>query len=316
MANNKIDYLRYDKNGLEIARHDKLDEIHIEDNSTNWVNINSLDYKDVLDSLVDKYQISPLVIEDIKNINTHSKVESYKDYVFMVVEDISLDGNSRIQIKQISLILFKDLLISVTEDDSNLFETIIEKLRDKLDTIEILADKIFYEIIDLTIENYFEFLEALGEKIDGVEDDLLISPDKKTLNQIYLLKRDLISFRKALWLMRNAANKLLRDELHYFREIHDDLIQLIDLTETYRDTCSGMLDIYLSSISNKTNDVMKFLTMFSTIFIPLTFIAGVYGMNFEHLPELKWKYGYIMFWLISLIVVAIMIRFFKKKKWM
>lgn len=316
MDNKKINHLRYDENGLKITSYDNLNEINAEDNSINWININSLEYQDVLGSLVDKYQISPLVIEDIKNINTHPKVESYRDYIFMVVEDISLDENSRIETKQLSLILFKDLLITVTEDDSNLFETIIEKLKDRLDKIKVSADKIFYEIVDLTTENYFEFLEVLGEKIDEVEDDLLISPDKKTLNQVYLLKRDLISFRKTLWMMRNAANKLLRDEFHDFRDIHDNLIQLIDLTETYRDTCSGMLDIYLSSISNKTNDVMKFLTIFSTIFIPLTFIAGVYGMNFEHLPELKWKYGYIIFWLISLIVVGIMIRFFKKKRWM
>jgi len=167
-------------------------------------------------------------------------------------------------------------------------------------------------------------MEKIGNEIDLVEDELLSDPNKEVLHKIYALKRELIFIQNTLWPMRNVVNTLSRNEsdlidertTRYFQDVYDHAIQMIDLTETYRDISSGMLDTYLSSISNKTNDVMKILTIYSTIFIPLSFLAGVYGMNFKYFPELNWKYSYPVFWLVSIFITIMMIRFFKKKDWL
>lgn len=323
MYNNKIKYLRANNEIFEISDYQKLDDIVIEGGWINWISISSLD-NEAIDCLVSKFNISPMVVEDIKNINLLPKAEDYKDYIFMILEDIRFDDGVELRTKQLSLILFKNLIISIEEYESGFFNIISEKIKDKINVVDISADSIFYELVEITVEGYFDVLEIIGEKIDVVEDRLLLNPTKETLGEIYTLKRSLISTRKTLWLIRNAMNRLIKNEfnlvgnraLSYFREIYDNIVQLVDLTETYRDICSGMLDIYLSSISNKTNDIMKVLTILSTTFIPLTFLAGVYGMNFKYFPEINWEYGYIGFWLISLIITLFMIRFFKRKKWM
>ena len=320
----KIKHLRYNSNIFKTSIHEKLDDIDIKDDCVTWINITSLKYDEIIDSLQAKFGISRVVIEDIKNVNLLPKVEDYKNYLFMILEQIKIDSEDRFEAKQLSLILFKNLIISIAEDETDLFEQITRSLKDRAKITGITADNIFYELVDIAVEDYFDVLERMGERIDDAEDTLLINPTKEMLSQIYVLKKDLISTRKTLWLMRNAMGRLIRNEyqligdkaLFYFREIYDNIIQLVDLTETYRDICSGMLDIYLSSISNKTNDIMKVLTILSTVFIPLTFLAGIYGMNFEYFPEIHWRYGYLSFWIISLIITAFMIRFFKKKDWM
>jgi magnesium transporter len=186
------------------------------------------------------------------------------------------------------------------------------------------ADDLLYGLLDAIVDNYFLIVEDIGEKIDTVEDELLLNPKKEILQKIYTLKRDLIYIRNSLWPMRNVISSLSKNDydlidgktIYYLRDVYDHVIQMIDIIETYRDICSGMLDTYLSSIGNKTNEVMKVLTIFSTIFIPLTFLAGVYGMNFRYLPELNWKYGYFSFWIISIIIIILMLRFFRKKDWL
>ncbi len=324
MYKSKIRHLRFSNDIFEISEHQELDDISIKDDCVNWISITSLDYVEVIDSLERKFNISPMVIGDIKNINLFPKVEDYKDYLFMILEDIAFDKEERFRTKQLSLILFKSLIVSIEEEESNLFDKISRKIKDRVNIIENASDRIFYEIVESVVEYYFDVLENIGEKIDRVEDDLLFNPTKETLSEIYTIKRDLISTRKTLWLMRNAMNRIIKNEfnlvgnkaLNYFREIYDNIVQLVDLTETYRDICSGMLDIYLSSIGNKTNDIMKVLTILSTIFIPLTFLSGIYGMNFKHIPEINWEYGYVGFWIVSIIITGFMIRFFKKKRWM
>lgn len=324
MEKSKIKYLKFNKESLDIFEYESLEDIKIKEDCVNWIHITSLEHKDAIEDLGIRFNISPMVIDDIKDTNLLPKVENYKDYIFMILEDIQINEGERLQTRQLSLVLFKNMVISIEEKESNIFETITRKINDRINIMENSADNIFFELVDITVEDYFDVLETIGERIDEVEDKLLFNPIKETLNEIYMLKRDLISTRKTLWLMRNAINRLIKNEfsligsttLNYLREIYDNIVQLVDLTETYRDICSGMLDIYLSSVSNKTNDIMKVLTILSTIFIPLTFLAGVYGMNFKYLPEVDWEYGYIGFWVISLIITGFMIRFFKRKKWM
>lgn len=323
MGDKTIKHLSFGKDGFQLLGLDYLRDISLVDGNMNWINI-SLDNSQAVDDLEEMFNISPSVIEDIKDTSLLPKIEDYRDYLFMMVEDINYDDKGGLQTKQLSLILFKDMIISVEEDLSIKIEGISSRIKDRIDILDNPIDNIFYELVDEVVEDYFNVLEEIGEKIDSVEDRLLIDPRKETLNQVYKLKRELISIRKTLWLMRNAINRLIKNEIklvdkktiNYFWETYDDIVQLIDLTETYRDICSGMLDIYLSSISNKTNEIVKVLTILSTIFIPLTFLAGVYGMNFKHFPEIQWKYGYLGFWLLSLLIIGLMIRFFKRKKWL
>ncbi len=186
-----------------------------------------------------------------------------------------------------------------------------------------MADDLLYSLLDAIVDGYFLLLEEIGEIIDTLEDELLIEPSDEILQKIYVLKRDLIYIRNNLWPMRNVSSNLSKDQydlidgktIYYMRDISDNVIQIIDLVEIYREICSGMLDTYLSSIGNKTNEVMKVLTIFSTIFIPLSFVAGVYGMNFDYMPELRWKYSYHTFWIFSLGITGFMLRYFKKKNW-
>lgn len=324
MYSSKIKYLRFSKDMFEVSEHQDLEDIEIRYDCVNWISITSLEHQEIIEVLDKKFNISPMVIEDIKNINLLPKVEEYKDYLFTILEDVKFDKEERCETKQLSLILFKNLIISIEEGETNLFEEISRKIKDRVNILENTADSILYEVVEVVVEDYFDVLEIIGEKIDKVEDNLLFNPTNETLSEIYTLKRDLISTRKTLWLMRNAMNKIVKNDfnlignkaLNNFREIYDNIVQLVDLTETYRDICSGMLDIYLSSIGNKTNDIMKVLTILSTIFIPLTFLAGIYGMNFKHIPEINWEYGYIGFWIVSVIITGFMIRFFKRKKWM
>ncbi len=324
MESSRIKHLKLAEDSLHIFEYDNLKDIDIESDYASWIHITSSEYEDVIKDLVVNFDISSMVLDDIKNSNTLPKVEDYNDYIFMVLEDISLDLEERLQTKQLSLILFENIIISIEERESNIFDKIAKNIEDRKNPNESSADIIFAQLVDITVEDYFSVLESIGEKIDEVEDKSLLNPKREILEDIYFLKKSLISTRKTLWLMRNAINKLIKNEfnmvgirsLNYFREIYDDLVQLVDLTETYRDICSGMLDIYLSSISNKTNDIMKVLTILSTIFIPLTFMAGVYGMNFRYFPELQWEYGYLGFWVLSIIITGFMVRFFKRKKWL
>lgn len=319
-----IQYLRFNEKILEQSELGKLEQVVIDESCINWINIKSLSDENLINGLISKFDISPLVIEEVVNTNQIPKTIDYGDYVFMIVEDVEYDGEFRLQTKQLSIVLFKNLIITIQEKESAFFNEISAKIKDRISVRNNGADNLLYIIIDYVVDNYFDVLEEIGEKIDNVEDQLLYNPERKILEETYRLKRDLVNIRKALWLMRNAIGSMVQNEfeligsraLNYFRDEYNHIVQLIDLTETYRDICSGMLEIYLSSISNKTNDIMKVLTIFSTIFIPLTFLVGIYGMNFINMPEVKWEYGYISFWIVSLIITGLMIRFFRRKKWL
>ncbi len=317
-----ISYVKIESGSLETLDITSFEEIDLEGGATHWIHLFSPS-KEKINELSCHFKINPLVLEKIQDSSELPKLEYYRDYIFMVLEKTEL-VRDRISSKQISLIAKSNLLISIEEAPSQIFNEIQKKLEARLNVFEIKSDDILYLLLDKLVENYFDILEETGEKIDMVEDELLLNPQKETLNDIYKLKRDLIATRKNLWLMRNAIGSLEGNEFSMisldnkknFKGLYDHIVQLVDLIETYRDICSGMLDIYLSSLSNRTNDIMKVLTIFSTLFIPLTFLAGVYGMNFKVFPEIYWKYGYWFFWLLSLIITALMLRFFKKKNWL
>ncbi len=252
-------------------------------------------------------------------------MEAYDEYLFIVLKALFYDEKEKAIITdQISFILGKHYVISFQERESNLFDAVTERLKNGTWRIRKMgADYLLYSLIDIIIDNYFVILERLGERIDELEVQLVTSPRTEILKSIQTLKREMIFLRRSVWPLREVINSMERGESPliesatqvYLRDIYDHTVQTIDTIETYRDMLSGMLDIYLSSVSNRLNEVMKVLTIIATIFIPLTFIVGLYGMNFEYMPELKWRWGYPSILLFMLAIGMCMIFYFKRKKW-
>ena len=324
MNNSKIIFTSYNEDKFERNEVENLDKLSLDyDDKVNWLEITSLKDEDLINQVALKFDLHPLVIEDILNLDHMPKLENFNEYLFLIIESIKLNGVNSIQVEQYSFILFKNLVISFQQTESDVFDLVLSRLQEGSNIRKNGADDLLYALTDTIVDNYFLVVEEVGEYIDEIEDSVLLNPRSELLREIYKIKRDLIYIRKTLWPMRDAISSISKNDyklidektLFYFRDVYDQIIQMIDIIETYRDICSGMLDTYLSSISKKTNDIMKVLTIFSTIFIPLTFLAGVYGMNFKFLPKLNWKYGYLSFWVISLIITGALLKYFKDKKW-
>lgn len=321
----RLIYTKYNKDEIIEREISSIDEFleDKDDKFVRWLDIIGLNDKQILNDICEKLKVHPLVEEDILNMEQVPKVEDYEDSLFVIAKNIILKEDL-LESEQISFIIYKDILISFRFKDTGIFDQIEGRLKEGTALRKNGTDDLLYALMDIIVDKYFIIMQDIGDRLDDLEDETLENPDKSLLNKVYLLKRDLISIRNVLWPMRNAVSSISKNEydiidgntIYYFRDVYDHIIQIIDINETYREIASSMLEIYLSSIANKTNDVMKILTIYSTIFIPLTFLAGVYGMNFRYLPELYWKYSYPAFWIISIIIIIYMIRFFKRKGWM
>ncbi len=291
-----------------------------------WINIDGLHQVEILEKLGECYGFHPLVLEDILNTDQRPKIEDYGEYLYIVLKMLDQSNQSKeILTEQISLILGPSFVISFQEREGDVFDPIRERIRTGKGRIRKMgADYLTYSLLDSIVDDYFIVMEKLGEKIEFLEEELVKRPIPETLQTIHHLKREMIFFRKSVWPLREVIGSLERGELPlvkettriYLRDVYDHTIQVIDTIETFRDMVSGMLDIYLSSVSNRLNSVMKVLTIIATIFMPLTFIAGIYGMNFKHMPELEWKWGYPMVWLVVIGIGVFMLIYFKKKRWL
>jgi len=291
-----------------------------------WINIDGLHEVDTIEKVGQHFNIHHLVLEDILNTGQRPKTEEFEDVIFVVLKMLHYNENAeKITSEQFSLVLGSNFLITFQEIQGDVFKTVRERIRIPKTRIRNAGcDYLAYALIDAIVDYYFVILEALGDKIEDIEIQLLDNPTRDTLEIIHEMKREMIYLRKQIWPIREIINSLVKSEssliqeqMHiYFRDVYDHTIQIIDTIESYRDILGGMLDIYLSTLSNKMNEVMKVLTIIATIFIPITFIAGVYGMNFKFMPELEWRWGYVMAWAIIVVVAGIMIGFFKKKQWL
>jgi magnesium transporter len=281
---------------------------------------------DIIRHLGERFALHPLVLEDIVNTGQRPKIEDYDRYLFIVLRMLKPTGGGEFTSEQLSMILGDNYLFTFQEGlQGDVFDTVRERLRSgKGKGRGMGADYLAYALIDAIVDNYFSVLEDLGERIVNLEEELTLAPDTTTLHEINDIKKEIIFLRKAVWPLREAVSFLERGDSHllspstrlYFRDVYDHTVQVIDTVETYRDLLSGMLDLYLSSISNRINEVMKFLTVIGTIFMPLTFLVGVYGMNFKHMPELEWHLGYFILWGLMIGLSIAMIIYFRRKRWL
>jgi magnesium transporter len=294
-----------------------------------WINIEGLNDVPLLETLGQQFGIHPLTLEDMLNCGQRPKLEDYGSYHFMVMKSLRLDGDGCLEVEQISFVLAERFVITVQEVPGDSFEAVRERLRGGKGKIRSNGpDYLTYALLDALVDEFFPVLESYGERLEGLEDTVVRKATPETLGEIHQIKRELLQVRRAAWPERDVVNALQREgndligaETRVFlRDCYDHIIQVIDMIETYRDLAGGLLDVYLSSVSNRMNEIMKVLTIISTIFIPLSFIASLYGMNFDrqspyNMPELGWRYGYPAVLCVMLGVAVGMLAYFRRKGW-
>lgn len=300
--------------------------------SVTWINVDGIHDTGVIEKIGKRFDLHPLILEDIVNTGQRPKLEDYDKYLFIVLKMFYCSGEGqKTTAEQVSMILGPNFVISFQEIEGDVFDRVRDRIKNDKGRIRKMgADYLAYALMDAIIDNYFVIVEKIGERIEDLENTVVNSPTPRTLQEIYNLKKDMIFLRKSVWPLRELIGNmerggsiLISKTTHVFlRDIYDHTIQVADTIETSRDMASGMMDVYLSSVSNKMNEIMKVLTIIATIFIPITFIAGVYGMNFNpgasplNMPELSWRYGYLFAWGVMIIMAVSMVVYFKRKKWL
>lgn len=304
---------------------------YLEKESITWIHVQGIAHTETVRELGNLFGLHPLALEDVVNTGQRPKADSYEEQLFVVMNLPTVTESNEVQTEQVSLFLGENFIISFHRGEQHPFTPVMKRLRKHSGKIrERKADYLLYALLDVIIDRGYPILEYFGEQIEALEEELLENPDKQTLGQIHHTKRELLTLRRMLWPQREVLNLLIRDELPqisedtrvYLRDCYDHTIQIMDLIEAYREMTASMLDVYLSSISHRLNEVMKVLTVIATIFIPLTFLVGVYGMNFGNrihspwaMPELDWYYGYPLLWLIMIAIAGGMVFYFKRRNW-
>ena len=324
----RISYIDYDEQNFQEKNVSNIEECFTlkATPTVSWINIDGLHEVEILEKLGRQFELHPLMLEDILNTDQRPKQEDFDKHIFIVLKMLSFDEETQsVDSEQISVVLGENFVISFQERIGDVFDPIRERIRNAKGRIRKMGpDYLMYSLLDAIVDNYFGILEKLGDKIEAMEDVLVSDPTEKTLKQIHHLKREMIYLRRSVWPLRELISGIERSESPlikestdaYLRDVYDHTIQVIDTVEAFRDMVSGMLDTYLSSISNRMNSIMKVLTIIATIFIPLTFVAGIYGMNFVYMPELKWRWGYPAVLLVMIIIAGVMLIYFKRKKWL
>jgi len=326
-----IDYSPTSAVGVKLATPEECTK-HLDTQSVSWVDVQGLGSEDVLLRLGKVFNLHPLVLEDVVNIPQRPKFEDYEDHELIIMHMVTPRKNGKGFIReQVSLILGENYLLTVQEEpERDCFEPVRERIRrDKTVIRQHGPDYLAYALIDAVVDGYFPVLEDYGERLEDLENKVVDKPTPRTLSKVHKIKRELLQLRRAIWPLRDAISALIRDDSTlisneirlYMRDCYDHTVQVIDMVETYRELSSNLMDVYLSSISNRTNEIMRVLTIISTIFIPLTFIAGVYGMNFDraaspmNMPELGSPYGYVTVMAAMLIIASLQVYYFYKKGW-
>jgi len=297
-----------------------------EKGSITWININGLNHVDAIEKIGDHYELHPLVLEDIVNISQRPKIDEYDDYLFIVLKMLYYDANEKIVSEQVSFILGDEYVLSFQESEGDVFDEVRDRITQAKGRVRSMpADYLLYVLIDAIVDHYFSVIETLGNKIEDFETEIFSGNVADDVSQnIQNLKREILRVRRAIFPLREVINRIEKNEsdlihkktITYYRDIYDHLIQVSENIDIYREMIWSLMDMYMTTISNKMNEVMKVLTIMASIFIPLTFIAGIYGMNFDYIPELKYKYSYFILWGVMITLFVGMLFYFKRKKWL
>jgi magnesium transporter len=323
-----ISCIRYDQGSADAPRVVLPAEVAppAQGDGVSWYTIDGVHDAALLSVIGERFGLHGLVIEDIANTNQRPKIEEFDQYLFIAMKMITFDEEAKeLVAEHVSLVVGAGYVLAFLENEGDVFQPIRQRIASGKGRIrKMKSDYLAYALMDAIVDNYFAVLEDLGDQIDDIEEEVVESPTVQTLRTMHRLKRELIFLRRSVWPMREVVNTILRDESElvcdetriFLRDLYDHSIHVIDTVETLRDIVAGMLDVYLSSVSNKLNQVMKVLTVMSSIFIPLTFVAGVYGMNFKYMPELEMSYGYPAVMVGMLIVAVGLLAMFRRKEWL
>jgi magnesium transporter len=328
-----ISLIEYDAHSIEERKIETMDELLpcLDNDKVSWINVDGLGDPEFIQRLGQHFRIHPLALEDIFNIGQRPKVDEYDRQLFIVLDMGYENKKGEVVFEQVCVVLAEQFVITIQEEDSgDVFNPVRQRLRDGGGNARFMkADYLAYALIDAVIDQYFPIIESLGESMEDLQETLLDQPTRERLRELHEFKRLIARIRRAIWPQREVLGRLMRDETGlvatrtkpFFRDCYDHTVIMVDILETFREATRNIMDIYLSSISIRTNEVMRVLTVISSIFIPLTFIAGVYGMNFDpklspfNMPELEWPFGYLFAICLMLAVAIGMIVFFKRKKW-
>jgi magnesium transporter len=322
-----IHYTRDGLDEVELATAAELTP-YIGKEGVTWVNVNGLGNAELIRGLGELLELHLLALEDTLSVPQRPKVDDYGTHLFAVIRMLHFAAagpSAAIETEQVSVFLGRNFVVTVQEHPGDCLDPVRHRLRTATGQIRRQgADYLMYTILDAVIDHYFPFLEAMGEVVEELEDLVVEQPSRQILGRIHDVKRRLLEVRRAIWPLRDAINSLLRGDSAlvrkptqlYLRDCYDHTVQVLDIVETYRELAGGLMDVYLSSVSNKMNEVMKVLTVIATIFIPLTFIAGIYGMNFKNMPELGLRWAYFAVWGVMVAVAITMLLMFRRRGWL
>ena len=324
----RISVIDYDAEHLTEKEVDSIEETFgfREKATVTWINFWGIHDTAAIEALGNHFGLHPLLLEDIANTTQRPKLEDFGEYIYIALKMITFDKEKGEATQEhLSIVLGRNFVLSFQERVGDVFDPVRNRIRGGKGRIRKMGpDYLAYALVDAIVDRYFVILETIGEMIEGLEERMLKDPSTSIIQDIHGLKREMILMRRGIWPLREVVNSLERGEsdlIHegtniFLRDLYDHTIQVIDTIETYRDVVSGLMDLYMSVISNRMNEVMKVLTIIATIFIPLTFIAGIYGMNFEYMPELGWKHAYFVVWGLMIGVGVAMLTFFRRAKWL
>lgn len=320
-----LELISYDREHYDRHVSAKVDELirSIKQERVNWINLDGLGDRGIIEKLQEHFCLNSLLVEDILN-DQRPKAEEFEDYLFVTLKMLYRIEGPSIDYEQISFVLGQNFLLTFQQKEGDLFDPFRERIRlDQGRVRKKQSDYLLYRLLDIVVDNYYNVLDNIGEQIEETEERIRADSSDESFRKIQQLKKELIFLHKALYPLRDSVGKLVKDEssfikeenIRYFSDVYDHVIHLIDSLDTYRDLTSGLIDIYINTQNNRLNEVIRVLTIISTIFMPLTFIVGIYGMNFEVFPELSWRYGYYIVWGVMIAIALAMVGFFKYKKW-
>lgn len=322
-----LESFSYNEDELDRKESQNLDDCTaiLKDQRVNWLNVDGLHNTELINEVGKNFELHPLLLEDVLNVEQRPKYEAFDQYLFFTIKMIHCGDHGQIEYEHLSFVLGKNIVISFQEKPEDVFGLIRERLVNSFGKIrQRKVDYLFYRFIDTIVDNYYLVLDNFAERIENLEDEVMENPSTKTLQKLQGIRKELIFLRRSVYPLRESLGNLIKGESpllkketeKYLADVYDHTIHVIESLETYRDLLGGIMDLYMNSVSNRMNEIMKVLTIMSTIFIPLTFIAGIYGMNFEYIPELKYPWAYGAVWILMLFIAIMMLIFFKRKKWL